>query len=459
MNSDDLFIDTNLPKPLSKKEIYSYFEKMKQGDMKAREEIINHNIKLVLYQVKNRFNDTPYEQKELVSIGLIGLIKSVDTFDTTKNYSFASYATRCIDNEILMFLRKGKKSLSDQSLDSPISTDSEGDERTLQDILEDDNADLITQYERKETQNIIREIINNLSNRDQKIIILYFGFHNNQIYSQKEIADQLGISRSYVSRLIQRIVKQIEKQLRNIGLIESIEKSNDSKIPSQSKKTDDQRNTIAQNEVRRNNTMARNLKSIYEIFNSYTKEQVDEIISKLTDEERDLITLRYGEDLENPVSSTAWGSKENSRFYGGLIPKMKRFLSNSGKTKKQVIQKNEDNNPQDITVSESKQQNSSQMTKEDCIKILEMLRVPSFGQMLGTLTPKEAIIISLRLGYVDGKYFSPESISEFLGIELEEVSEISKKILLLYKDNINHFIDKAIDITTGKVKLYEKDKN
>ena len=138
MNYEELFIESNkLPKPLSKKELYSYLEQYKQGDLKAREQVIIHNIRLVLNQVSKKFANTPYDKKELVSIGVVGLVKSVDTFDTDKNFEFATYATRCIDNEILMFLRKGKKSAFDQSINTPIGTDKEGNEKKIEDILED----------------------------------------------------------------------------------------------------------------------------------------------------------------------------------------------------------------------------------------------------------------------------------------------------------------------------------
>ena len=120
MYYNELFIEDKLPDPLSQSELYSYFEKMKSGDTKAREIIIKHNIKLVFNQVMKRFCNMPYEKKELISIGLIGLIKSVDTFDISKDRKFSSYAVKCIDNEILMFLRREKKYSKEQSLDTPL---------------------------------------------------------------------------------------------------------------------------------------------------------------------------------------------------------------------------------------------------------------------------------------------------------------------------------------------------
>ena len=126
MNSNDLFIEDKLPEPLNSKELNFYFEKMHAGDTKARKVIIEHNIKLVLFQVEKFFNHTPYEPQELVSVGIFGLIKSVDTFDTSKKIQFSSYASKCIHNEILMFIRKCKKHLNDNNFDNVISVDKNG---------------------------------------------------------------------------------------------------------------------------------------------------------------------------------------------------------------------------------------------------------------------------------------------------------------------------------------------
>ena len=242
------------------------------------------------------------------------------------------------------------------------------------------------------------------------------------------------------------------------------------------------------------------LKTIYEYFKNYTKEQVDEMLTKLTDEEKALVTIRYGEDLNNPAS-TKLSQEQIDKFYGSLIPKMKRLLSNpTGKRKprkprqskikiKQVveepttgieetinIEKNQDVSKQPLKFEEkpslrtstiiqekSKQReqvenpvkstssNNEVMTKEDCIKILELLRTTSFAQMMSTLSVKEAVIISLKLGYIDGKYFSTKAISEFLEIEPSEVIETIKNVLLVYKENINSFLDNVIAIATDEV--------
>ena len=218
------------------------------------------------------------------------------------------------------------------------------------------------------------------------------------------------------------------------------------------------------------------------------------MLAKLTEEERILMTLRYGEDLDNPVSGKL--SKENTdKFYGTLIPKMKRLLKNPNNERKPKITNSRQDSTENkaidnqvqaqlnlsseestpiVPVQEIKEEvkgelisktkpkeeptsvvkadeASNDMAKHDCVKMLELLRTPTFTQMMSVLTAKESIIISLKLGYVDGKYFSTESIAQFLGIEETEVIETTKKVLLLYKENINSFLDSIIEVATDQV--------
>lgn len=221
MNFNELFIDIEqLPKPLTKEELFEYFEQSKLGDKKAREEIIKHNIRLVISEVVRKFSNTPYDLDDLVSIGLIGLIKSVETFDTNRNCQFTTYSTRCIDNEILMFMRKNRKYISDIGLEQPIFVDKDGTELKIEDKINDNDSDFVQEYEDKETYEIIRRIVNKLPNKEKNIIEKYFGFTDNSPMKQEEIAFELGISQSCVSRLIKRTLQDISIQLRILGIIE-----------------------------------------------------------------------------------------------------------------------------------------------------------------------------------------------------------------------------------------------
>ena len=492
MNTNELFIDANkLPQPLPKSQVNELLDKVKHGDEDAIKMIIEHNIRLVLYQVNNKFKSVEYDKKDLVSIGNIGLIKAVTTFDKSKNVEFATYATRCIDNEILMFLRKLKKDQKVDSLDKTITHDKEGKELKIEDTISDEN-DIVEDYEKNITYKIIREIVKELPSRDREIIMLHFGFYNNKIHTQKEIADMMSISQSYVSRLITKIVKKLGIQLKKCGVIETTGKTNKKTVKIdkstlqlsttpimdiqtqkniESKEIAMEKSIIDVEERSFGKMRGKKLQTIYKYLNEYTREEIDAMLNKLTEEEISLVKLRYGNDLDNPVVSSTWGKEETTKFYGSLIPKMKRLLSNPDGKRKRNVKKTQNisnENTQASIFSKEQQkvedskpnlsQTTSEIEKDDCLKILELMRTPSFGEMLKSLTPKEAVIICLKLGYVDEKYFTTESIAGFLGIETSEVIETIKKVLLVYKENINQFIDKTVDIATGSSLTFKNDK-
>lgn len=453
LNYNEVFIDAHkLPNPLSKEESCKLLERIKQGDENAKAKFIEHNIRLVLYQVMGRFKNVQYDKNELVSIGIIGLINAVTTFDVSKNIRFSVYAIRCIDNEILQFLRKLKKEENIVSLSDVIYQGKDGDELKIEDTLSYD-TDFIKEYTDNETNIWIRKIVNDLPERERQIIMLYFGFYDNKCYKQLEIANMLSVTGSYVSRLIKRIIGQIRMKIEENGIIElRIDKTSKGEI---APKEEGEKK------------MSRKVKTIYELFDSYSKEQVDTVLEMLSDEERELITLRYGEDLNNPITRKL-SKKEHDKFYGILIQRMRRLLTNLNK-------KNESRKCSDIDLNTAKKHNDGSVptvcvvpnlsceksdatgiTKEDCEKMLGLLKVPDFNQMMSTLSVKEAVIISLKLGYIDGKYFSTDSIAQFLGIENQEVVDTTKKILLLYKDSFNQFIDSTIAIVTEDPKKLER---
>ena len=220
INMDEIFIDRNeLPKTLSKDEVYQLLEKIQQGDELAKIKLAEHNIRLVLYEVTGRFKTVEYDKKELVDIGTVGLMQAIKTFDLSKKVEFSTYAIRCIDNEILMFLRKLKKYESIDSLDRIINVDKEGNEFKVEDIISD-NTNIEEQYVDNETYRIIRQIVENLSGRDKEIIMLYYGFYNDRVYNQSEIANKFNISQPQISKLIKRIVSQLKEQLKQKGIID-----------------------------------------------------------------------------------------------------------------------------------------------------------------------------------------------------------------------------------------------
>lgn len=204
---------TKIPDSLSKEEITNLFIKKEIGDYNAENKIIEHNIRLVIYIVRTNFNNFNQNKKDLVSVGIIGLIKAVSTYNINKKISFSSYATVCIKNEIKMFLRSySKHHDSTISFNEIIFHDTDDKEVTILDTLSTD-INIEEDYIDKELQLLIKQLVENLNEIDKEIIMLYFGFYNDRQYSQKEIAEKFGLSQSYTSRKIKQILKTLKIEL------------------------------------------------------------------------------------------------------------------------------------------------------------------------------------------------------------------------------------------------------
>ena len=186
-----------LPPPLTKEEEESLVMLSNKGDMSARNKLIEHNLRLVVFLAK-KYDNTMYDLEDLVSIGTIGLIKGVKTYKLDKNIKLATYASRCIDNEILMFLRKNKKRKTEISFEDSINLDSEGNELHLEDVFGTEDNIVEKEYESIVDKECLINEIENLSKRDKEILILRYGLNNKKEYTQKEVADMLGISQSYI---------------------------------------------------------------------------------------------------------------------------------------------------------------------------------------------------------------------------------------------------------------------
>jgi len=199
----------NLPEPLTKEEEIIYVKKAEEGDTKAREVLIEHNLRLVVFLAK-KYENTKVDLEDLVSIGTIGLIKGVNTYKLDKNIKLATYASRCIDNEILMFLRKNKKRRGEISFEDSLSYDGEGNELHLEDILGTEK-DIVTKgIEEEHDKKVLYEEINKLKKRDKEIMIRRYGLFNNKEMTQKDVADLMGISQSYISRIEKKVIKKIK---------------------------------------------------------------------------------------------------------------------------------------------------------------------------------------------------------------------------------------------------------
>ena len=365
-NSSEFFIE-GLPGSLSQEESDKLFKMARQGDKEARNKLILHNVKLVMYEVKKRFGFAGFDVEDLVSVGNIGLIKAVESFDREKGFNFSSYATRCIDNEILMYLNKSRSEKVDTSLDKPVIGGHDDDEMDIMDTIKDD-TDIVNEWLAKERFQIIREAVEKLPEQGREIIKLYFGFYNNKTYTQNEISRILSISQSEVSKKIKLFLSDLNVTLYNEGVIEKNYFENRSR---------NKRERIV-SKIK--------VKSIYEHFSSYEKEQVDAALEELTDEEKRLIALRYGDNLENPISNKM-DPKEINAFYYKLLGKMKKKLA-----------------------------------------LAELFKTQEFIDKTSEYSTDEKVVKALNEGYIDGKHCSLSTIAKFLDIEKDEAAKLLEKV-------------------------------
>lgn len=199
------------PEPLSADEEQIYLEKLKNGDKEARAKLIEHNLRLVAHIVK-KYDTKDNIVDDLISIGTIGLIKGVDSFKNDKNTRLTTYCAKCIQNEILMYFRNNKKHINDVSLNDSIGYDKDGNEINLIDVIKSDEEDILTKLHNKDSVETLIKYLNVLNKREKEIIIKRYGLFNNEELTQKEISEELGISRSYVSRIEKRALLKIYKK-------------------------------------------------------------------------------------------------------------------------------------------------------------------------------------------------------------------------------------------------------
>ena len=527
---------------LSKEEEISLAKRISEGDNLAKEKLIECNLKLVV-SIARRYYNRGLPFLDLIQEGNLGLMTAVEKYEVERGFKFSTYATWWIRQGITRALAdKGRNVRIPVHLHekimvlNKISSDLEkvlGREPTAAEIANEMNISLTkvsellklkqdtisinsmvgddgdtelenfipaspTTPEDEAIDNTLNENVKqlleecNLKPREMEVLMYRYGFYDGSPMTLEEIGKIYNITRERVRQVESRALMKIRRsryvkefavftqnpEESKARIEEFREKYRESKNPYKSFLKSDGRT-----KEKENDNMPKPLKTIYQYFKEYTKEQVDAMLTKLTEEERALVTLRYGNDLNNPVPGKI-STDEVTKFYGCLVPKMKRLLANPTgvrqrkprkqkvvATPKEIIKEELNDSSKESSVPESQvskypisetitiedepkltttaqNEDKKTITKEDGIKILELLRTPTFTQMLNVLTPKESIIISLKLGYVDGKYFSTSSIANFLDIEELEVIETTKKVLLLYKDNINSFIDNIINIVT-----------
>ena len=201
-----------LPPPLSRDEESELISQLEEGEERVKSQLIERNLRLVVY-IARRFENTGINIEDLISIGTIGLIKAVDTYKPARNIKLATYASRCIENEILMHLRKTASQKSEVSFDEPLNTDWDGNELLLSDILGTDSDTVMRPIEADVDRKLLQDAIGKLSDREKQIITMRFGLDGRPERTQKEVADLLGISQSYISRLEKRIISRLKKEI------------------------------------------------------------------------------------------------------------------------------------------------------------------------------------------------------------------------------------------------------
>lgn len=201
-----------LPPPLTPEEEKMVFAELEEGRASCRDILITHNLRLVVYIAK-KFESSNLPVEDVISIGTIGLIKAVNTFAPSRNIKLATYASRCIENEILMYLRKASNRRQETSIDEPLNTDGEGNELLLSDVLGTDQDQISVQLEQDAERDMLRAAVNRLDERERCIMQMRFGLEDGKEHTQKEVADAIGISQSYISRLEKRIIRRLRLEL------------------------------------------------------------------------------------------------------------------------------------------------------------------------------------------------------------------------------------------------------
>lgn len=513
--------------------------RISEGDLKAKEILIESNLKLVV-NIARKFLGRGLSFLDLIQEGNLGLMKAVDKYDVNKEYRFTTYATQWIRQALFRSLsnksrnvripvylqrklaqyrhtvnkiesRLGRKATVNDianemnisipevvrlselqsdtvSINSSIDDDQESELGDFIPSTEDTPEDIVlSETLKKHVEELLHKF--KLNEREVEIIKLRYGFDGNPPMTLSEVSRKYNVTRERVRQIEAGVIGRIRRS-RYIKDFAIYMQSPDKSIENINKYREDYalhkrryKSGIDTKEEEKKEDMK--LLSIYEHFKDYTREQVETMLSKLSEEDKELLRLRYGDDLENPVKQKLT-DEEKDRFYGSLLPKMKRLLANPNvkrrnRTKKEhavnlntvteqvveekVVEQTETlpvetvespkEEPEEVSNESSKEevrneikeeiQTSSKISNDDYAKLIETLKTPMFAQIISTLSIKEAVIISLKLGYVDGKYFSTEAISEFLGIEPEAIIAITKKALLLYKENVNNLLDKSIE--------------
>lgn len=324
-----------LPKSLLKEENKRLIKLMLEGDFDARQKLIESNMRLVTYRVSTRFGTVNYDKEELVSIGNLGLIKAVDTFDSKREISLATYAIKCIDNEIYMFLRKLKKVQADISLSQPVNIGQKDTERHIEDFLSD-GLDIEEEYLNAETILRVRELVKKLPPALRETVNLYYGFNGGKRYTQEEIAAKANCYQSTIQKRLKKAEKLIKRELEK-----QERETHNYTTPACTKDQNQPKKVASANkECKLPKKITRN-KTFYELLSDFSEEDVDKVVKGLTDENKSVIMQRYSEGLNSPPTKNL--DKEiKKRFYTVLTCVRNKLttIANGKKTRFKFLYEN-----------------------------------------------------------------------------------------------------------------------